>query len=55
MHIENAQWSKADQTNLTADIDGVRMVVPADTGNRHYAEVLRQVAAGTLVVLAANE
>lgn len=50
MHIENAQWSDADQTSLTADVDGLDVTIPTDVGNRHYAEILRQVDAGTLVI-----
>ena len=39
---------------LGATIDGIEMSVPLDPANRHYAEILRQVEAGTLVVLAAE-
>ena len=35
-------------------IDGKSLCVPLDGANRHYAEILRQVEAGTLVVLAAE-
>jgi len=37
-----------DSVNVT--IDGVEMSVPLDPANRHYAEILRQVEAGTLTV-----
>jgi hypothetical protein len=40
-------------TSIKATIDGIEMSVPLDPANRHYAEILRQVEAGTLVVLAA--
>lgn len=36
-------------------IDGKTVCVPLDPANRHYAEIMRQVDAGTLVVLAAAE
>ena len=31
-------------------IDGITMNVPIDPANRHYAEILRQVEAGTLTI-----
>ena len=31
-------------------IDGIEMSVPLDPANRHYAEILRQVEAGTLTI-----
>ena len=31
-------------------IDGTEMFVPLDPANRHYAEILRQVEAGTLTI-----
>ena len=33
---------------ITATIDGVEFSVPLVVGNRHYDEIMRQVAAGTL-------
>jgi hypothetical protein len=41
-------------TSIKASIDGQEMSVPLDPANRHYAEILRQVEAGTLVILAAE-
>ena len=35
---------------ICATIDGTEMFVPLDPTNRHYAEILRQVAAGTLTI-----
>jgi hypothetical protein len=35
---------------IKATIDGQEMSVPLDPDNRHYAEILRQVEAGTLVI-----
>jgi hypothetical protein len=39
---------------VKATIDGTEMFVPLDPANRHYAEILRQVEAGTLVVAEAD-
>jgi hypothetical protein len=52
MNIESAQYVADESTNvsITAVIDGVTMSVPLDPANRHYAEILRQVEAGTLVI-----
>ena len=40
---------------IQATIDGVEMSVPLDPANRHYAEILRQVEAGTLTITPADE
>ena len=37
-------------TFLEATIDGQEMSVPLDPANRHYAEILKQVEAGTLTI-----
>lgn len=52
MIIENAQYFSQDNQNVSvnATIDGISMSVPLDPQNRHYAEILRQVAAGTLTI-----
>jgi hypothetical protein len=39
---------------ITATIDGTEMSVPLDPANRHYAEIMRQVEAGTLVIAEAD-
>lgn len=41
--------------SISATIDGQEMSVPLDPANRHYAEILKQVAAGTLTVLDAAD
>ena len=54
MEITNAKY----QTSISSDknvsigvtIDGETMSVPLDPANRHYAEILRQVADGTLTI-----
>jgi hypothetical protein len=53
MNIESAQYAvnmEGNNSIITAVIDGVTMSVPLDPQNRHYAEILRQVEAGTLVI-----
>ena len=39
-----------NNTAIQATIDGIEMSVPLDPANRHYAEILKQVAAGTLTI-----
>lgn len=40
-----------DNVAITATIDGVRAdYIPLDPDNTHYAEILRQVDAGTLTI-----
>ena len=58
MTIENATYI-ADEltgasTSINCTIDGVEMAVPLDPANRHYAEILRQVEAGTLTIQEAS-
>ena len=59
MEIVNAQYKKRlnidgtpkeDNSVVQATIDGEAMTVPLDPGNRHYAEIQRQVSAGTLTI-----
>jgi len=49
-------WDKLSNKNgsIQAAIDGTEMSVPLDPANRHYAEIMRQVEAGTLVVAEAD-
>ena len=56
MNITSAQYNAQSGTNLSinATIDGIEMSVPLDPDNRHYAEILRQVAAGTLTIADAD-
>ena len=58
MNITAAQYTvdtlSGNNTSIKATIDGQETSVPLDLGNRHYAEIMRQVEAGTLVVLAAE-
>tara|TARA_R100001015_G_C4574357_1_gene131867 strand:+ start:427 stop:597 length:171 start_codon:yes stop_codon:yes gene_type:complete len=52
MNITSAQFRElADQKeNIVAVIDGKTVYVPIDSNNAHYAEILRQVEAGTLTI-----
>ena len=49
-----ADLMSGTNSGIKATIDGQEMSVPLDPANRHYAEIMRQVDAGTLVVLAAD-
>ena len=53
MHIQNAT-NKTDVAtgiaSIEAVIDGTFVVVPLDPANRHYAEIMRQVADEGLVI-----
>ena len=40
--------------SIRATIDGQQLFVPLDPANRHYAEILRQVEAGELVIAEAE-
>lgn len=57
MNITFAQYCAEDNINhcINATIDGVPMSVPLDPANRHYAEIMRQVEAGELVIQPADE
>ena len=56
MQITTAQYVSFEGTNssIRATIDGQELFVPLDPANRHYAEIMRQVEAGTLVIQAAE-
>ena len=56
MNIINAQYEAFGGSNVSvkATIDGEEVVVPMDPDNRHYAEIQRQVAAGTLTIQEAD-
>ena len=46
----NSWELSSDNYGIKATIDGVNMEVPLDSNNRHYAEILKQVKAGTLTI-----
>ena len=60
MNITSAKYfaSTFDSTKnsiVLAVIDGEEVNVPLDPANRHYAEILRQVEAGTLTIQEADD
>lgn len=59
INITFAQYVNSEFTNeassIKATIDGVEMSVPLDPANRHYAEIMRQVQAGTLTIAEAAQ
>ena len=57
MIITNAKYEKGlddVNTNLNATIDGERVSVPLSEDNRHYKEILKQVADGDITIAAAD-
>ena len=58
MIITNAQYYTNPKTSanesVKATIDSKEMFVPMDTANRHYAEILKQVADGTITIAEAD-
>ena len=52
---QHNEFNSQDTGCLTATIDGVEMSVPKNPNNRHYAEILKQVADGTLTIADADE
>ena len=58
MNITQAQYTKVfdsdEKSSVKATIDGQEMFVPLDTANRHYAEILKQVADGDITIAEAD-
>ena len=52
MNITSAKYFAEDSQNVSinAIIDGWYVSVPLNSENRHYAEIMRQVEAGTLTI-----
>ena len=54
MNITSAQYylnyEETANVGILATIDGQNFQVPLEVGNRHYDEIMRQVAAGTLTI-----
>ena len=54
MIITKAQYvngiADGELSHIHATIDGVEMDVPIDLENRHYAEIKKQMDAGTLTI-----
>jgi len=58
MNITSAQYQYSQQAQaniaIAATIDGEKVTVPAQSGNRHYDEIMKQVAAGDLTIADAD-
>ena len=57
INITEAQYTAdidGNNAGIQATIDGTEMSVPIDPANRHYAEIMRQVEAGTLTIAEAE-
>ena len=54
MTITNAQYTTIANATIKCEIDGIRMQVPTDPDNRHYAEIKKQVDSGTLTIADAD-
>jgi len=53
MNITSAQYYNdrdGVQDGIRIVVDGITMDVPLETGNRHYDEIMKQVAAGDLTI-----
>ena len=54
MTVTSAQYVadeiSGNNASIKATIDGSEVFVPLDPANRHYAEIMRQVDAGTLTI-----
>ena len=54
LNITSAQYVSDPISNQNSSVkivvDGEAMFIPLDPANRHYAEILRQVEAGTLTI-----
>jgi len=57
MNISNAQYFldfSGENAGIKCTIDGETLLVPLNQDNRHYAEIMRQVAAGDLTIADAD-
>jgi hypothetical protein len=59
MNITSAKYVASEydasvNESIIATIDGETLSVPLFAGNRHYDEIMRQVAAGTLTIADAD-
>ena len=54
MTITNAQFTSERNDMIKCTINDVEMHIPIAPGNRHYAEIQRQVAAGDLTIADAD-
>ena len=56
MNITTAKYNAKDGVNVSinATINGADYGIPLDPANRHYAEILKQVAGGDLTIADAD-
>jgi hypothetical protein len=57
INITSAQYTldlDGNNSTIISVIDNVKVHVPLDPANRHYAEIMRQVEAGTLTIAEAD-
>ena len=58
MIFTNAQYildiEGREKSNIRVEIDGVESLVPLDPNNMDYAEIMRQIEAGTLTIAEAD-
>ena len=57
MVITNAKYiqnTQDENTSVKATINGAEMFVPMNTANRHYAEIIKQVADGDITIAEAD-
>jgi hypothetical protein len=58
INITSAQYVadliSGSNSSIKANIDGQELFVPLAPDNRHYAEIMRQVEAGTLTIAEAD-
>ena len=58
MNITSAQYNtndEGDNSSINIIANGIEMSVPLDPANTEYAEIMRQVEAGTLTIAPADE
>ena len=57
MNITSAKYNQdlaGNNSSISCTIDGKELCVPLAPSNRHYDEIMRQVAAGTLTIADAD-
>ena len=56
MNISDARYMAHNGNNvaIVATVDGRLLGIPLDPANRHYAEIMRRVEAGTLTIAEAE-
>ena len=54
MNITEAQYVEDRKTTIKAKVNGEIHFISCDPDNRHYAEIMKQVQAGTLTIADAD-